>query len=118
MANSPLPTTGSSQSQSATQSPQAGVQSISSGAKSSSVQPGTTTSLLSGSTSGVALRPTALPTVNLTNVPATSTQATTQAAPAKAPHHVNSALLGMAILLFVVAVVLFWVTNRSAKNTL
>jgi cobalamin biosynthesis Mg chelatase CobN len=104
---------GSADSQANTQSPQSNNQSIATGTKSSSVQPGTATALLS-SQGGVTLYPTALPTINVNT--ATSTTATTTANNTP-KHHVNPVLLGFPVLLVVVAVVLFWAMRRSVKNT-
>lgn len=116
MADTQLTTTGSgSGAQAATQSPQSVGQSPSSGAQASSVQPGTATSLLNGQ-SGVTLRTTALSTVNLDGGNAASTAASLPANP-PAKHHANPALFGFSGLLLVVAVVLFWTTSRSVKNT-
>ena len=110
-----LPTTGSSQSQTTTQSPQAGAQSSLSGtAKSSSVQPGTTSSLLNDGTGSVALHPTVLPSINLSKgIQSTTAPATT--APAK-HHQVNPVLMGFSIGLFVLAVLLFWLAGRTTKH--
>jgi hypothetical protein len=61
----------------------------------------------------VPLHANALTTVNLSG--ATQTQ-TGQNAPA-AKHHINTALLGISVVLFVVAIVLFWLTSRPVKST-
>jgi len=100
-----------SQSQTTTQSPQAGAQSISGGTQSSAVQPGTTANLLNGSGS-IALHPTDLQTVNLN---ATPTQ-TTATATATKPHHTNPIFFGFAIGLFALAVVLFWLAGRAERS--
>jgi hypothetical protein len=115
MATEQLPVSGNSQSETNTQSPQSNAQSINSGTKTSSVQPGTTTSLLNGQGS-VTLHPTALTNVSLTNTqPATAPVAA--ATTAKHRHHVNPVLFGFSALLFLIAVVLIWTINRSAKKT-
>jgi|GEM_PF-2579055 hypothetical protein len=106
--------------QTSTQSPQGLVSSGNSNTEAgSNVQPGTATTLLTN-TSGITLHPTALTTVN---VGATSPQpaATTSSTPAtvhtQPKHHINGGLLGISIGLLVIAVVVFLVITRSAKNT-
>lgn len=101
-------------SQANTQSPQTSAGSGSpTAAPASKVQPGTATALLS-SQGGVALHPTALPTVNINTATSTTAATTTNNTP---KHHVNPVLLGFPVLLVVVAVVLFWAMRRSVKNT-
>jgi hypothetical protein len=106
--------------QGTTQSPQA---SAGSGgpatAPSSKVQPGTASSLLARTTdsrSGIALIGTPLSVVDLNASTQTATPPETQALQPKA-HHLNPVLLGLGIGLFVLAIVFFWATSRSAKNT-
>src|SRR5580765_1030313 len=85
------------------------------GTQASGVQPGTATSLLNSS-QGVELTPTALPSVSLDST--TTAGKTTSVIPLAAkPHHLNLGLLGISAVLVVVAIVLFWSMNRSAKNT-
>jgi hypothetical protein len=58
-----------------------------------------------------------LSTVSLTpGTASTNTRTSTAASPA-AKHHVNAVLFGVAALLLVAAVILFWLTGRSAKST-
>jgi hypothetical protein len=108
--------------QATTQSPQAATSQSGGGPStqsSGSVQPGTATSLLT-SDNGISLHGTALTTVSLDG----STAATTAVASSQIPlavkpttHHVNPVLLGGSGLLLIVAVVSFWLTSRSAKNS-
>jgi hypothetical protein len=100
-------------SQSDTQSPQNLVNTTNNTEAGTSVQPGTSTSLLT-TASGIQLKPIQLPTVSLTSS-LTSKVATTPPTPPK--HQLNSALLGLSIALFVLAIVLFWSTARTGKNT-
>jgi hypothetical protein len=107
--------------QAKTQSPLASVGSNAPAAASSGkVQPGTANSLLAQQGSngeGISLHSTPLSVVNLNP---TQTQATT-AQPSvdlqNQKHHLNPVLLGLAVGLLVLAVIFFWVTARSAKNT-
>lgn len=73
------------------------------------VQSGTPISDLTGH-GGIPLQSGYLTTVNLA-----ATTAPAQAAPPK--HHLNVGLFGASLLLFVVAVVLFWGATRPVKNT-
>jgi len=114
MASTPLTASNGSGTQTATQSPQT-VGGSAATARSTSLQPGTATSLLT-SQNGVALRPTPLSTVNL--------NASTQAAPSQtspltnpASHHLNPILIVLCVIFLAAAFILFWTTNRSAKNT-
>ncbi len=108
---------GSITSQANTQSPQTSVGSGSpAGEPGKSVQPGTATSLLSGDGggAGIPLTSTALSVVSLN----TSTQVAAQPQVTKPQnHHLNPVLLTMVIVFFVLAVIFFWQTARSAKNT-
>ncbi|MGC1177071.1 MAG: hypothetical protein WA843_03285 [Candidatus Saccharimonadales bacterium] len=117
--DSELTATSGSGTQTTTQSPQisAGSEAPTTGA--SSVQPGTATSLLNGS-GGVALRGSALSTVDLGG---NSAQTQTRTAPATATtknpsHHANPVLLGFSIGLFVVALVICWLIAKPVKNTI
>jgi hypothetical protein len=117
MATDQLSASSGSGTQGSTQSPQS-AGSTATGAPTSSVQPGTATALLNNGQGGVPLHGTALSTVNL--APATAAATVTVQPPLPgmpAKHHINTPLFGMAILLFVVAAVLFWTTGRSVKNT-
>jgi len=111
---------GGAASQASTQNPQTSAGSGAPGAApSSSVQPGTATTLLNGgqNVSGVPLHNTALPTVNLVAPPTPAPAAVSQAATTSSKHHVNSTLLGFSIVLFVAAIGLFWAVSRSVKST-
>lgn len=109
-------TTNSSGGQTTTQSPQSAVGSGVGGTQTGGVQSGTPNNLLTSS-NGISLSGTALTTVSLN--PGTATKASTTTVPLASPikHHVNSVLLGFSGLLIVVAIVLFWVANRSVKST-
>lgn len=114
-----IPITSGSGAQTVTQSPQSAGQSLPGGANSSQVQPGTASEVLAKPTGniGVPLNDTPVTTVNL-NATTTSTQAQQPPATTTPPaHHINPALLGISIALFVAAIVLFWLTSRSEKNT-
>ena len=115
MADSTSLSTGTnSGTQTTTQSPQASASAAGfSGAQTSEVQPGTTSSLLSNTTGGIPLGGTQLSTVSLGNA---STATVTNASAPKV-HHTNPVLFGFALLLFVIAIALFMATSRSAKNT-
>ena len=111
MATTPtLPITNSSDGQTSTQNPQAASAANSAAAQTSAVQPTSTSGLVSNS-QGVALHSTDLPGVPLTN---TSTAQPVAAVPAR---HIHPGLIGISVFLFIIAIVLFWWTGRSAKNT-
>lgn len=76
------------------------------------VQPGIAADQLK-SDQGISLNPTALSTVDLSTA-ATGTTATVQAEPAK--HAFNPMLLGISIALFIIAVVMFYITSQSGKK--
>lgn len=76
------------------------------------IQPGTAASELLNNKQGVILKNESLSTVNLGTPQASVSQFTPP--PAK---HTSPVLFGVSGLLFVVAIVLFVVTMRSAKNT-
>lgn len=108
---------GGSADQATTQNPQtAAPQSDNAAAPAQSVQPGTATSLLASQT-GLALTPGALTTVDLSSATASQATATKPAAKPLQSQHLNPILLVLSIGLCVVAVVLFWIMSRSAKNT-
>jgi hypothetical protein len=115
MASESLTATGSSGSQTNTQSPQtAGAGNFTPGAQQSgSVQPGTATDVLT-SQNGTPLANTSLTTVSLGSSTGSTTAAPT---PTTKPHHINPGLLAIAIFLFVFAVALFWSAARPEKNT-
>jgi hypothetical protein len=111
MAN--LPTAQSSGQQTTTQDPQsATTQTVGASTQSAGVQPGTASALLN-STSGVGLTPTALTTVAFN--PTTQAQTIPETPPVR--HQTNYVLYGMSIVLCLAAIVLFWATTNSAKNT-
>jgi len=100
-----------------TQSPQGLVSSGSTTAAASNVQPGTATTLLTTG-SGISLHPTQLPTINVNTAPQTVTNPSSVAATTVQPkHHISSGLLGISAGLFIIALVVFWIITRSAKNT-
>jgi hypothetical protein len=106
--------------QTSTQSPQALVGSGSSTEAASNVQPGGSNlqPTTAASPTGIALHPTQLPTINVNNIPKPVTSSSTTAIVHSQPkHHVNSGLLSVAAGLFIVAVIIFWMITRSAKNT-
>ncbi len=107
-----LPTANSSGTQNTTQNPQNSVQTGSLADQTGSVQTGGLNSLLE-SQNGIPLQNTYSSAINLSSpITQTSTQADQGA------HHTpNYLLLGGSGLLFVVAIVLFWTSSRSAKNT-
>ena len=83
-------------------------------ANSSEVQPGTASNVLSGK-GGISLSGQPLTVVSLgTTATGTSTQTSAQAT---TDQQINPAGIGLAVLLFVIAIVFFWLTSRSAKNT-
>ncbi|HVA11498.1 MAG TPA: hypothetical protein VNG32_05035 [Candidatus Dormibacteraeota bacterium] len=103
--------------QTSTQSPQGLVGSGSTTAAASNVQPGTATTLLTTG-SGIALYPTQLPTVSVNTAPQTTTTSTPVVATTiQTKHHISGGLLGISAGLFIVALVVFWIITRSAKNT-
>lgn len=107
--------------QTTTQSPQNLVSPDSSTEAATSVQPGVSNVQpeTSSSPSGIALHPTQLPVVNVNTSagPVSSSSSSTVAVDTKPKHHINAGLLGASIGLFIVAVVIFWLITKSAKNT-
>lgn len=82
-----------------------------SGGTPSSIQPGTNSTVLFG-TGGIPLGQTSLATVPLVG------SATQTATVVQSPHHkVNPALLGFSVVLFIVAIALFWFMGRDEKST-
>lgn len=110
-----LNTTTANGTQTTTQSPQSLVSGTTT-AKTGTIQPGTAKDLLN-STNGVALGDQQLTTVSLANSTSTSTSTNTATNNAKNNHNVSPVALGFCALLFVIALVMFFMTNRSAKNT-
>lgn len=113
MANNQLNITSGTGTQTGTQSPQSAGQSDSTTTQSSNLQPGTATTLLNGQGS-VQLHQSELSTVSL-NGSAAAVTAVPVSSPPK--HHINPVLFGLSGVLLVVAIVLFWITSRSVKNT-
>lgn len=113
MAQEQLTTTTGSGTQTATQTPQAAGTSGASTAAASGVQPGTATSLLNNTQGGIALKDSPLSIVGLGQQ--TQSQAT-QTVPHSA-RHTSPVLFGFSIILFAVAIAMFWATARSAKTT-
>ncbi len=111
MANQ-LTTASNSGTQSSTKSPQNSAGSSGPTSQIGAVQPGTATNLLNSDKSGVALTGQSLSLVNLSP---RQSQISKFAPPPQ--RHTNPALFGVSGLLFVVAVVMFYVTARAAKNT-
>jgi hypothetical protein len=111
---------GSSQSQSTTGNPQAGVQSLNTGTPSGAVQPAPTAGSPQSNSQAAALQGTSSPHLTLV-APAASaqTRTATVASPPAGPkkHHTNPVLFGAAVVLLLAAIVLFWLTNRSVKST-
>ncbi len=101
--------------QAGTQNPQAISSSNGGDEQASGVQPGTASTLLT-SPNGVALNPVAVPTVSLGNTLQSSSSQTTPTA-VVSHHHVDTTFLIIPGLLIVVAIVAFWATSRSVKNT-
>jgi hypothetical protein len=66
--------------------------------------------------SGLQLHGTALTTVSMTNNVATIQQPQPQITTSSS-HHINPILAGGSGVLFVLAIMLFWFTFRTAKNT-
>jgi hypothetical protein len=112
MAETSLTTISGTGNQAATQSPQSAGDANPGGTNSSRVQPGTASDLLR-SQNGVKLNPTPLTTVNLNS----TGSGTTQPSATGNQHHINPVLGAFSIALFVLAIVLFWMTSRSVKNT-
>lgn len=111
-SDAPLTTTTSSGSQTTTTGLQSSVPANDiSGGTPSSIQPGTDSGALV-STGGIPLTQTPLSTINIGRASTQSSTGVPQAA-----RHINPVLLGFSGLLFVVGLLLFWLTNRSAKNT-
>jgi hypothetical protein len=82
-----------------------------SGGTPSSIQPGNDTGALV-STGGIPLTQTPLSTVSIGAAASQSSTGVHQPS-----RHINPALLGFSVVLFVVGLILFWLTSRSAKNT-
>jgi len=79
---------------------------------SGAVQPGVTGDQLS-STGGISITPGALSTVDLNSSTTATTSSTTQPTPTQ---HINPVLVGLCVLFFIVAIVMFFITNQSSKK--
>ena len=112
MANTSSLSTTTSSTQGTTQNPQAASAGTTSAAQTSAIQPTTTTSLLNGG-NGIVLNGSTLPSVTL----GTTTASTQAPITPVAKHHINPVLGSLAVFLFVAAIVLFYLTSKSAKNT-
>jgi hypothetical protein len=112
MATGQLTTGQGSGTQAATGNPQT-ITPTNTTALASSVQPGIASSLLR-SQGGIPLSSTALPTVSLGSV---SQQTQTQPVQPLPAHHINTTYLIAPGLLFVIAIIAFWLTSRSVKST-
>ncbi len=112
-----LPVSSGSSSQTTTTSPQSVGSSTDDGSAQvgQSVQPGTAANLLN-SQNGVQLSNLVLPTVDL-NAAATPSMLSSSTPTGATKHHVNLTLLTVPGLFMIVAIVLFFVANRSIKST-
>jgi hypothetical protein len=82
-----------------------------------SVQPNAGDNLLK-SQGGISLNPTALQTIALGEASSQSqTVKTTPTTPSATKHHLDATYLVIPGLLIVLAIIAFWLTNRSVKNT-
>lgn len=110
-----LTATSSSGQQTTTGNPQiAPPQSGGPSTESGGIQPGTTSNLLTNS-GGLPLN-TAQPLTTV-DLSATSTSTTATTSPPAKDHQISPGLIGLTIALFALAIIAFWVTNRSAKTT-
>lgn len=107
-----LSTGTNSGTQTTTQSPQASVGSTGNTERAGNLQPGTSTSLLNNDKGGVPLKNQQLSVVNLNG-----TQAKTVVSQPPAKHQTAPVLYGISGLLFVAAIVLFWLTAKAEKST-
>lgn len=102
-----------SQSQTSTESPQLGPSPQTSGAQVSAVQP-TTSSSVQPSTAAVLQNNAGNLKIQLPP-PSPADKTASVTTPAK-QHHTNSVFFGLAIGLFVVAVILFWLAGRAERS--
>jgi hypothetical protein len=112
-----LKTVTGSGTQSSTGTPQSAGQPGDTGARSNEVQPGTVSEGLQSQSSptdtvGIPLKEGTLKGLILNDIPRANVA--TKPVPS---NQVNPALFGISVILFIVAVALFWLTNRSAKST-
>jgi hypothetical protein len=125
MAQSPLTTITGSGVQATTQNQSlqgAGAQEGGPSTQYDSMQPSSVSSDVLTGSGGINLHGTALTTVSLgasggPSVVSTQVSTGSSATVKLPPHHVNPVLLGGSGLLLVVAIVSFWLTAHSAKNT-
>ncbi|PIZ62669.1 hypothetical protein COY17_02170 [Candidatus Saccharibacteria bacterium CG_4_10_14_0_2_um_filter_52_9] len=105
-------------SQTTTETPQSAGQGNAGGTRSSNLQPGTSPSLLNSTKSGgVPLQNNGVSTISLAPTAAAQTQTVTGVAPQTKPYHYSPVAIAFPATLFVVALIMVWLTNRSAKNT-
>ena len=104
-------------SQTSAPSPQSLVNSGTQTEASTKVQPGTDSSVVAPSS--ISLNNSNLTLTNLAGLPQTTTQSKVATVPTAqvTKHHVNTALLGLCIVLLIVAACGFWFVSRSEKNT-
>jgi hypothetical protein len=102
-----------SQSQTATQSPQGASSAVIGGAPTSSVQPTSNTSV-QPSTATILQNSAGNLKIQLPPPSPASKTVTTTAPPKQ--HHTNPVFFGLAIGLFVVAVLLFWLAGRAERS--
>ncbi len=103
--------------QTQTPTPQASVGPTSKAAAARSVQTGTSSSLLTTKSGGIALTNQQLPTVTV-GATATGSRQSSEPEPLKTPgNDVNPVFLGFAIALIAAALIIVLRINRSAKNT-
>jgi len=115
MASQNLTTGSASGVQTTTQNPQiSGGSANFSGQSTGTIQRGTASELLTSS-GGVSLQNRGVTTLNLKTSTISNTKSATVTGQAQSSP--NPFFLGFSLLLFGVAIVLFWTTSRSAKNT-
>jgi hypothetical protein len=111
-----LPITGGSgSSQYQTSSPQIAGQGNAGGTRVSNLQPGTSESLLKG-TGEVQLKQNTLPSVALAPISTHTTTAKETKKPVQPAHHIDWALLSIAVVLLAAAALVFWLTSRAARS--
>lgn len=119
MADNQLTTSAGSsspESQVNTQNPQGSAPQLNTGTQPGDLQTGTASGLLNGS-AGITLRSPALPSVSLPPVTATAVAASQPLKAAAPSHHANTGLLGLAAVLLLVAIAVWWSISRSVKST-
>jgi|SRR5579884_866295 len=110
-----LKTTTGSGAQTTTQSPQTvAAGSLNNSVSSNTLQSVNSASYLNSNHNGLQLTPTALSTVNLTNLTPTTGQNANPTTAVPTKHHINAGLLVIAVILFVAAIYLFWQTSKTS----